>query len=112
MAIMKYQEAADIAEKLKSLIDGSENAKDIMDQAAKEGDELEDTDWQEKANELEKIMASNGLHTMLLDGDNVRLGINKDLEGYRPEEGKRANQAHRLFIPRRHGRVPLACGKL
>ena len=55
MAIMKYQEAADIAEKLKSLIDGSENAQDIMDQAAKEGDELEDTDWQEKANELEKI---------------------------------------------------------
>lgn len=31
------------------------------------------------ANELEKIMASRGMHTMLLDGDNVRLGINRDL---------------------------------
>lgn len=31
------------------------------------------------ANELEKIMASKGMHTMLLDGDNIRLGINRDL---------------------------------
>ena len=31
------------------------------------------------ANELEKILASKGRHTMLLDGDNIRLGINKDL---------------------------------
>ena len=31
------------------------------------------------ANELEKLLVSQGKHTMLLDGDNVRLGINKDL---------------------------------
>ncbi len=31
------------------------------------------------ANGLEKYLASTGRHTMLLDGDNIRLGINKDL---------------------------------
>ena len=31
------------------------------------------------ANELEKRLAAMGKHTMLLDGDNIRLGINKDL---------------------------------
>ncbi|MCL2412045.1 MAG: adenylyl-sulfate kinase [Treponema sp.] len=31
------------------------------------------------ANALEKRLASLGRHTMLLDGDNIRLGINKDL---------------------------------
>ena len=31
------------------------------------------------ANELEKLLVSEGKHTMILDGDNVRLGINKDL---------------------------------
>ena len=31
------------------------------------------------ANGLEKTLAASGLHTMLLDGDNIRLGINKDL---------------------------------
>ena len=31
------------------------------------------------ANALEKRLASMGRHTMLLDGDNIRLGINKDL---------------------------------
>jgi bifunctional enzyme CysN/CysC len=31
------------------------------------------------ANALEKKLASSGRHTMLLDGDNIRLGINKDL---------------------------------
>ncbi|MBQ5952167.1 MAG: adenylyl-sulfate kinase [Lachnospiraceae bacterium] len=31
------------------------------------------------ANELEKLLAAEGRHTMLLDGDNVRLGISKDL---------------------------------
>lgn len=31
------------------------------------------------ANELEKMLAAEGKHTMLLDGDNVRLGINRDL---------------------------------
>lgn len=32
------------------------------------------------ANELEKILISQGYHTMLLDGDNIRLGINNDLK--------------------------------
>lgn len=31
------------------------------------------------ANELEKTLISLGKHTMLLDGDNVRMGLNKDL---------------------------------
>jgi len=31
------------------------------------------------ANELEKELVSKGYHTMLLDGDNIRLGINNDL---------------------------------
>lgn len=32
------------------------------------------------ANELEKYLISIGKHTMLLDGDNIRLGLNKDLK--------------------------------
>ena len=31
------------------------------------------------ANELDKILNLNGFHTMLLDGDNIRLGLNRDL---------------------------------
>ena len=31
------------------------------------------------ANELEKRLTANGRHTMLLDGDNIRLGLNKNL---------------------------------
>ena len=31
------------------------------------------------ANRVEKILASEGRHTMILDGDNIRLGINRDL---------------------------------
>lgn len=31
------------------------------------------------ANELEKLLVQENKHTMLLDGDNIRLGINKDL---------------------------------
>ena len=31
------------------------------------------------ANELEKAFSLNGKYTMLLDGDNVRMGLNKDL---------------------------------
>ena len=33
----------------------------------------------ELANGLEKYLVTTGRHTMLLDGDNIRLGINKDL---------------------------------
>lgn len=31
------------------------------------------------ANELDRILNINGYHTMLLDGDNIRFGLNKDL---------------------------------
>jgi adenylylsulfate kinase len=31
------------------------------------------------ANELDKLFNTNGLHTYILDGDNLRLGLNKDL---------------------------------
>ena len=34
------------------------------------------------ANELEKRLFAMGKHTMLLDGDNVRMGLNKDLGLY------------------------------
>lgn len=37
------------------------------------------------ANELEKRLSFNGKYTMLLDGDNVRLGLNKNL-GFDPED--------------------------
>ncbi len=32
------------------------------------------------ANELDKLLNKNGYHTMILDGDNIRLGLNKDLK--------------------------------
>ena len=32
------------------------------------------------ANELDKILNQKGYHTMLLDGDNIRMGLNKDLK--------------------------------
>lgn len=32
------------------------------------------------ANELDKILNKNGYHTMVLDGDNIRLGLNSDLK--------------------------------
>ena len=31
------------------------------------------------ANQLDKLFFTNGLHTYILDGDNLRLGLNKDL---------------------------------
>ncbi|MCC8028949.1 MAG: adenylyl-sulfate kinase [Lachnospiraceae bacterium] len=37
------------------------------------------------ANELEKCLALEGRHTMLLDGDNVRMGLNKNL-GFREHD--------------------------
>lgn len=39
------------------------------------------------ANELDKMLSAKGFHTMLLDGDNIRLGINSDL-GFSKEERK------------------------
>ena len=37
------------------------------------------------ANALERQLAASGRHTMLLDGDNVRFGLNKDL-GFSKED--------------------------
>lgn len=37
------------------------------------------------ANEMEKRLHANGKHTMLLDGDNIRLGLNRNL-GFEPED--------------------------
>lgn len=52
------------------------------------------------ANELEKRLFSMGRHTMLLDGDNVRLGLNKDLgfeEQDRIENIRRIAEVARLM---------------
>lgn len=37
------------------------------------------------ANEIEKRLSINGRYTMLLDGDNIRMGLNKNL-GFEPED--------------------------
>lgn len=52
------------------------------------------------ANELEKRLAAAGKHTMLLDGDNVRLGLNKNLgfkESDRIENIRRIAEVSKLM---------------
>jgi len=52
------------------------------------------------ANELETQLASSGYHTMILDGDNVRHGLNRDLgftEPDRVENIRRAGEVARLM---------------
>ncbi len=52
------------------------------------------------ANELEKSLAANGKHTMLLDGDNIRMGLNKDLgftEAGRIENIRRIAEVSKLL---------------
>lgn len=52
------------------------------------------------ANELEKRLISMGKHTMLLDGDNVRMGLNKDLgfkENDRIENIRRISEVAKLM---------------
>lgn len=52
------------------------------------------------ANEVEKRLVSLGYHTMLLDGDNVRLGLNKDLgfdESGRVENIRRIAEVAKLM---------------
>lgn len=52
------------------------------------------------ANELEKRLISLGKHTMLLDGDNVRMGLNRDLgfqENDRIENIRRVAEVTRLM---------------
>ena len=45
------------------------------------------------ANEVEKELHARGIHTYILDGDNIRLGLNKDL-GFTPED--RAENVRRV----------------
>lgn len=53
------------------------------------------------ANELETRLAAAGYHTMLLDGDNIRHGLNRDLgftEPDRVENIRRAGEVARLMV--------------
>ncbi|MBT7614905.1 MAG: sulfate adenylyltransferase subunit CysN [Rhodospirillaceae bacterium] len=53
------------------------------------------------ANQLEKKLAAMGRHSYLLDGDNVRHGLNKDLgftDGDRVENIRRVAEVSRLFV--------------
>ncbi len=53
------------------------------------------------ANLLEKRLFAAGLHTYVLDGDNIRQGLNKDLgfsEADRVENIRRATEVARLFV--------------
>jgi bifunctional enzyme CysN/CysC len=53
------------------------------------------------ANEVEKRLYARGHHTMLLDGDNVRHGLNQDLgfsEADRVENIRRIAEVARLFV--------------
>ena len=53
------------------------------------------------ANLVEKSLAADGKHTYLLDGDNVRHGLNKDLgftDADRVENIRRVGEAARLFV--------------
>lgn len=52
------------------------------------------------ANELEKLLNEKGIHTTLLDGDNVRFGLNKDLgftEADRAENIRRIAEVSKLM---------------
>ena len=53
------------------------------------------------ANLVEKALVAEGRHTYLLDGDNVRHGLNKDLgftDADRVENIRRVGEAARLFV--------------
>lgn len=53
------------------------------------------------ANALEEILYNNGNHTYLLDGDNIRHGLNKDLgfdDGSRIENIRRIGEVAKLFV--------------
>ncbi|MEW9699971.1 adenylyl-sulfate kinase [Paenibacillus sp. SI8] len=53
------------------------------------------------ANEVEKQLYTRGVRTYILDGDNIRLGLNKDL-GFRAEDRKenirRIGEVSKLFV--------------
>lgn len=53
------------------------------------------------ANEVEQILFERGIHTYVLDGDNIRHGLNKNL-GFSPEDRteniRRIGEVARLFV--------------
>jgi bifunctional enzyme CysN/CysC len=62
------------------------------------------------ANLVEKALHQRGIHTMLLDGDNIRHGVNRDLgftEADRVENIRRVGETTKLFIEA--GVVVLCC---
>jgi bifunctional enzyme CysN/CysC len=53
------------------------------------------------ANDVERVLAAQGRHTYLLDGDNVRHGLNRDLgftDADRVENIRRVGEAAKLFV--------------
>jgi adenylylsulfate kinase len=53
------------------------------------------------ANKLDQVLAEKGYHTYILDGDNMRLGLNKDLtftEEDRKENIRRVAEVAKLFV--------------
>jgi bifunctional enzyme CysN/CysC len=62
------------------------------------------------ANLVEKALHDRGVHTMILDGDNIRHGLNRDLgftEADRVENIRRVGEVAKLFVEA--GVVVLAC---
>ena len=62
------------------------------------------------ANLVEKALHERGVHTMMLDGDNIRHGVNRDLgftEVDRVENIRRAGETAKLFVEA--GLVVLSC---
>jgi bifunctional enzyme CysN/CysC len=62
------------------------------------------------ANLVEKALHARGIHTMLLDGDNIRHGVNRDLgftEADRVENIRRVGETTKLFVEA--GVVVLCC---
>jgi bifunctional enzyme CysN/CysC len=62
------------------------------------------------ANLVEKALHERGIHTMMLDGDNIRHGVNRDLgftEVDRVENIRRAGETAKLFVEA--GLVVLSC---
>jgi bifunctional enzyme CysN/CysC len=62
------------------------------------------------ANLVEKLLHERGIHTMMLDGDNVRHGLNRDLgftEADRVENIRRVGEVAKLFLE--SGLVVLNC---
>jgi bifunctional enzyme CysN/CysC len=62
------------------------------------------------ADRVEKALHEHGIHTMTLDGDNIRHGVNRDLgftEADRVENIRRVGETAKLFVEA--GLVVLAC---